>query len=162
MCTRFWKKLRAQCLFAASYKLRAKYVIFQWAKDVWEQPYYVRLQNSSVSTRENCFLEIRTGDYWCIKYLITQRLTSGLGLGESPRWSCLTLQRSWKACVWMTWGRCWTMRWRLSSCSSVERLLTCWAHLTSGRLPMSCSLLHSVVTAFRTVWTDDNYQLSLF
>lgn len=73
--------------------------------------------------------------------------------------SCLTLRRSWKACVWMTWGRRWTMTRRLSSCSSVERLLTCWAHLTSGRLPINCSVPHSVVTALCTVWMDNNYQL---
>lgn len=66
----------------------------------------------------------------------------------------LTLRRSWKAWVWMTLGRCWTMTRRLSSCNSVARLLTCWAHLTSGRLPINCSVPQSMVTAFCTVWME--------
>lgn len=49
----FSRKLKAQCLFLASCKRRSKYVVFWWAKDVWEQPHYVRLKNRSCSTREN-------------------------------------------------------------------------------------------------------------
>lgn len=64
----------------------------------------------------------------------------------------LTLRRSWKAWVRVTLGRCWTTTRRVSSCNSVTRLFTCCAHLTSGRLPISCSVPQSSVTEFCTVW----------
>lgn len=65
---------------------------------------------------------------------------------------CVTLRRVWKAVVCITRGRCATMVFKHCSCSSLARLRTCFAHLTSGRLPISCSLSHRTDTTLCTVW----------
>lgn len=46
---------------------------------------------------------------------------------------------------------------RHSFCSSLTRPSTCFAHFTSGRLPISCSLPHSTDTTLCTDWNTESH-----
>lgn len=63
-----------------------------------------------------------------------------------------TLRRLWKAVVCIIRGRCATMACKQCSCNSVAKDTTCFAHFTSGKEPISCSVPHSTDTEVCTVW----------
>lgn len=63
-----------------------------------------------------------------------------------------TLRRLWKAVVCIIRGRCATMVCKQCSCNSVAKDTTCFAHFTSGKEPISCSVPHSTDTEVCTVW----------